>query len=393
MVVSLAYDPRMAAYRFGAGHPMLPGRFTLAVDLMDAWGFLGNGERRARQVAPVPVTSEDLLRTHSAAYLAVVADEHASSFADESHGLGYGDTPRFPGMHDVSALIVGGTCRALDGVISGEWTRAFSPAGGLHHAHHNRAAGFCVYNDCAVAIARATALNPGLRVAYVDIDAHHGDGVEEAFSARADVLTCSAHESGRYLYPGTGAARDIGTGAGVGATINIPLPPHSGPGEYELVFERVIEPALEAFAPDVIVAQLGADTHRDDPLTHLAMTVEGYSHLVARIVGCADRLCGGRIAATGGGGYDAFSATPRMLACAMAELLGVEVPHELPRVWLARCSAAAAEAGVAVSGISRTFEELPAAGRPAVSPEETRRLALRSVEEVRDASPLLMATG
>ena len=206
------------------------------------------------------------------------------------------------------------------------------------------------------------------------------------------MLTCSVHESGRYLYPGTGAARDIGTGSGAGAAINVPLPPHAGPGEYQLVFDRVIEPALEAFAPDVIVAQLGADAHRDDPLAHLALTVEGYRPLVARLVSLADRLCDGRLAATGGGGYDAFSATPRMWACAMAALLGVAPPVELPDAWLARCRAAAVDAGFPPPAASSTYDERPAT-EPAVPADETRRLTMHSIEQVRAASPLLSTDG
>jgi acetoin utilization protein AcuC len=392
MTVSLVFDPRMAEYRFRAGHPMLPERVSLSVDLMDAWGLLGGGEGQARVVAPDPASDEDLLRVHSDIYVAIVGKEHAPGLADEFHGLGEGDTPRFPHMHEVSKLIAGGTCRALEGVIGGEWRRAFAPAGGLHHAHRDRAAGFCIYNDCAVAIARAAAHHDGLRVAYVDIDAHHGNGVEEAFAENPDVLTLSVHESGRYLYPGTGAARDIGTGPGAGASINVPLPPYSGPDEYRLVLDRVVEPALEAYRPDVILAQLGADSHRDDPLTHLLQTVEGYAETVARLVSCADEVCGGRIAATGGGGYDAFSATPRMWACAMAVLLGERIPDELPASWLERAAAAASDAGFAAPVARRTFDEGPE-GQRAVDAAETHRLAERAVDEVCAASPLLGEAG
>src|SRR5690606_4082482 len=133
-----------------------------------------------------------------------------------------GDTPAFPAMHEAAAMVAGGTIAAMDAVLSGRLTRAFNPAGGMHHAHRERVAGFCVYNDCAVAIAHAAARNPGLRVAYVDIDAHHGDGVEEAFYDRGDVLTLSVHESGQYLYPGTGSERSMGSDAGAGCTLNVP---------------------------------------------------------------------------------------------------------------------------------------------------------------------------
>ncbi len=200
-------------------------------------------------------------------------------------------------------------------MVAGVSLRAFNLAGGLHHAHRDRAAGFCVYNDLAVAIASVTAEHPGLRVAYVDLDAHHGDGVQEAFYERADVLTVSVHESGAYLYPGTGRAVETGSGPGLGFAVNVPLPPDAGDACYALALTGVVAPALRAFSPDVIVAQLGADSHRDDPLTHLDTTVAGqYSNTLA-VVALADELCAGRIVATGGGGYDTFSAVPRAWAC------------------------------------------------------------------------------
>ena len=385
---TLVYDPRMAEYRFGASHPLLPERFVLAVELMRAWGLVGDGPGQATVVAPDSASDEDLLRVHSDAYINVVRNERAPSIANEFHGLGQGDTPRFPRMHEASALIAGGTIAALDGVLAGDFVRAFNPAGGLHHAHRERAAGFCVYNDCAVAIAHATAARKGLRVAYVDIDAHHGDGVEEAFRDRSDVLTISLHESGRYLYPGTGAARDVGEGSGVGYSVNVALPPYSGPREYHLAWDRVAEPALRAFRPDVIVAQLGADSHQGDPLTHLRMTVAGHASLVERIAGIADELCEGRLAATGGGGYEAFSAVPRMWACAMAVLLGVQPPEQLPAEWRELSAQAAVDHGALPADVTGTYDEVEV-GEPAMSPEETLQRAEAAVEATLASSPLL----
>ena len=393
MTVALVYDDRMARYRFARAHPMVPERFTLAVDLMDAWGLWSGADAcRAVVVRPEPCTVDDLLLVHGEAYVSVVRDGSSTVHADEWFGLGEGDTPRFPHMHEAASLAVGGTVRALLGVVAGEFQRAFAPAGGLHHAHRDRAAGFCVYNDCAVAIARATIAQQGIRVAYVDIDAHHGDGVQEAFVNRADVLTVSVHESGRYLYPGTGAVRDIGEGDGRGFALNVPLPPHAGPADYERVFDGVVGPALEAFHPDVIVAQLGADAHPADPLTHLRLTVAGHAALVSRLVSAADALCGGRLAATGGGGYDAYCATPRAWASAMAVLLGAEVPAELPAAWLDRAAEAARRAGASEACVTRTFDELPLPD-PAVSVAETSRLVDLVIEEVRGYSPLLGASG
>lgn len=378
----------MADYRFSPGHPMLPERFTLAIELMRGWNIIGNGDTQARMVEPKPAPVEDLLRVHSEEYVTAVRDEDSSAATDEVFGLGPGDTPRFPDAHDISALIAGGTSRAMDGVLGDEWAHAFCPAGGLHHAARTHAAGFCVYNDCAVAIARATALQPGLRIAYVDIDAHHGDGVEAAFVDRADVLTLSVHESGQYLYPGTGASRDIGEGEGRGFSVNLPLPPHAGDGEYVLAFERVLAPALRAYEPDLIVAQLGADNLGSDPLAHLRLTVAGHASLVRGIVALADELCSGRLVATGGGGYDAFSGAPRAWACAMALLAGVEPPTGLPRPWRALADAGAAARGLPGTEGPGTFDERPLLDPP-ISAEEIRRLAERAIEQTRAASPLL----
>ena len=392
MPVALVYDDRMAQYRFGRAHPMVPERFTLAVDLMDKWGLLVcAGDGGADVLHPEPCTKDDLLRFHSEQYVSVVQDANSPVHTDEWFGLGEGDTPRFPRMHEVASLAVGGTIRALRAVVDGEYLRAFAPAGGLHHAHCDRAAGFCIYNDCAVAIAKTTAEHEGLRVAYVDIDAHHGDGVQEAFFNRDDVLTISVHESGRYLYPGTGAARDIGEGDGRGFAVNVPLPPHAAPADWERVFEFVVEPALETFSPDLIVAQLGADAHRADPLTHLRLTVAGHAELVRRLVAASDTLCGGRLAATGGGGYDAYCAAPRAWASAMAVLLGVDVPTELPTAWVELAAAAAHSAGASEACVSRTFDELPSPD-PVVPTAETSRLVDLVIDEVRGCSPLLGAS-
>lgn len=388
MHTTLVYSPEMAAYRFGADHPLLPERFTLAVELMDAWNLLGDAASQARVVVPTPASEADLLRVHSARYIDTVRDARGSRLADESIGLGSGDTPRFPRMHDVAALIAGGTLKALDLVLEGDFDRAFCPAGGLHHAHRDRAAGFCVYNDCAVAIAHATAKRPGLRVAYVDIDAHHGDGVEEAFWTRSDVLTISLHESGRYLYPGTGSSRDVGEGAGRGYALNVPMPPYAGPAEYQLAHDLVVEPALRVFAPDVIVAQLGADAHQSDPLTHLALTVAGHAGLVSRLADTADELCSGRLVATGGGGYEAFSATPRMWACALAVLLDVDPPAGLPGAWLELSARLATEHGFESVAVTGTYDEVVLA-EPELSAEEIRSLAEHAIEQTRASSPLL----
>ena len=375
---------------------MRPERFTLAVSLMRSWGLLeppadgpvaGGDVARAAVWAPEPATEDDVLLVHSAEYLRALraADAHPEA-ADAGYGLGPGDTPAFRGILDASLWAVGATSLALDAVLEGRAVRSFNPAGGLHHAMRSRASGFCTLNDCAIAIERAVRARPGVRIAYIDIDAHHGDGVEAAFVDRSDVLTVSIHESGRYLFPGTGAPRDVGEGAGRGFAVNVGLPPYAGPDDLLSAFEQVAAPAVSAFKPDVIVAQLGADSHRGDPLTHLANTIAGHARLVAGIVELAEDVCAGRVAATGGGGYQPFSAVPRMWACAMATLMGAAIPAEVPESGLPRRTLP--PAARRPLGSSATFDD----GDDAIDEEQRRmaaELTVRAIAEARAASPLL----
>jgi len=392
---SLVYDPVVATYRFGNGHPLRPERFTLAVSLMHGWGLLEPSLAPPDNALLAPVwtpsaSTDDVLELgHDRDYVAAVKALGAQpGLANGRWGIGPGDTPAFLGMHDAGALAVGASVLALDAVLDDRVKRAFNPAGGMHHAQRSRASGFCIYNDCAVAIAKATGERPGLKVAYIDIDAHHGDGVEAAFANRSDVLTASIHESGQYIFPGTGAARDIGEGEGRGFAVNVPLPPGAGADELVLAFDRVVAPAVRAFAPDVIVAQLGGDSHAGDPLTHLQNTVAGHIALVRRIAGLADEVCGGRLAATGGGGYQPFTVVPRMWAAAMAVLLDSDVPDRVPPVWLEESVQTARIAGFSVPDDPSTYLATPVAGD-----EETlgmvRDLTERAIAEARVASPLI----
>lgn len=393
MGATLIYSPEFETYRFSAGHPMRPERFALAVALMRGWNLLADEDApaisgQALVLAAPPASDEDIALVHSAELIAAVRRAGLDpADADPRHGLGNGDTPAFPHMHHAAALAVGSTVRALDLVLDGPIARTFSPAGGMHHAHRDRAAGFCIYNDCAVALARAARDRSGIKLAYVDIDAHHGDGVEEAFYDRDDVLTISLHESGRYLYPGTGASRDVGEGPGYGYAVNVPLPPFADEECFAMALDQVVAPALHAFKPDAILLQLGGDTHQDDPLTQLGLTVASYDHTVRRLITMADGVCG-RIAATGGGGYQPYSAVPRMWACAMAALLDRESPATLPAQWIEQATAAALAAGQPDPGIGATFDE-PRAGSPAETLESARLLTQRAIEETRAASPLL----
>jgi len=335
----LVHTEQSAAYDFGRSHPLRPERVTLTIDLMRAYGLIAESspaedEPGFRVVAPYPAREDQLMRVHSREYVSVVkaASERPETFWARK-GLGEGDTPVFAGMHDAAALIAGGSIAAIREVLAGRALRAFHPAGGLHHAHRDHAAGFCVYNDAAAGIAWALTRGADLRIAYIDIDAHHGDGVQEAFYAEPRVLTISVHESGRYLFPGTGWPDERGEGAGAGSAMNVPLPPNATDACYRLVFDDVIAPAVRAFAPHVIVSQNGADAHWSDPLTTLGMTIAGHAWLTHRIRALADEVSGGRLVALGGGGYAWATVVPRAWTLTAASLLGVRLPEELPSAW------------------------------------------------------------
>lgn len=412
-MVLLAYNPESMRYRFDEEHPLRPERFSLAVDLMDAWGLLAeknvpapgaaaSDAPRAVWISPPMATEEDLFLVHSSAYVANVqaASAYSATMAEmgvargfpiyHGMGIGIGDTPPFDGMHEAALLTVGGTIAAVEAVLDGSHDRALAPAGGLHHAHPERAAGFCIYNDCAVAIARAIRDRPGLRVAYLDIDAHHGDGVEAAFAERDDVLTVSVHESGHHLFPGTGGTNDIGIGAGRGFALNLPLPMLADSSCFVLAIDEVVEPALRRFAPDLIVIQGGVDSHREDPLTHLYQSVAGYVSILRKLLSLADELTDGRLVLTGGGGYRTYSEAPRMWAAAMAVLLGREVPETLPDKWLEKARAAAGPSAEGAPTNPETLHErLPelSEGKQAEVLATTRE----AIRRTRKASPLLGA--
>jgi acetoin utilization protein AcuC len=335
MTVGFAYSPALDAYDLGPGHPFRPERASLTAALLTDYGVVGPGA-----LAPLtfdPATPGALLRVHDEEYLRAV---RAASDAPErwpgGRGIGPGDTPAFAGMHEASAAIAGATCAALSSVLEGRHHRAFAPAGGLHHAHRERAAGFCVYNDVAIAIAAALERDPGLRICYLDIDAHHGDGVQEAFYQEPRVLTISLHEDGRYLYPGTGSWRERGAGSGTGSVLNLPMPPYADDRCYLHAFEQAAAPAVLAFAPHILVTQNGADGHWSDPLTTLGLTIGGYEALYAAITALADEACGGRVVACGGGGYSWLTVVPRVWTLLAASLLEHDLPDELPDAWRQR---------------------------------------------------------
>ncbi len=313
---------------------MASARLSLTAGLAEALGLL---ERPGVRLAEPFVASDAQLGTvHEPEYIQAV--QAASSVLEpltlQERGLGTEDDPVFPGMHEASARLVGGSLRAVSAMLDGTAVRGVNFAGGMHHAHAARASGFCIYNDAAVAI--QALLDGGVqRVAYIDIDAHHGDGTQDIFYDDPRVLTVSLHESGLTLFPGTGFADETG-GPGVeGTAVNIALPAYSGDGGWLRAFHAVVPQVVRAFGPEVIVSQHGCDSHREDPLTHLSTSVDAQREAALTIAGLAQELCEGRWLALGGGGYDVTSAVPRIWSHLIAVVSGKPVPlrTEVPQVW------------------------------------------------------------
>jgi acetoin utilization protein AcuC len=317
--LAVFWDPALTEYDFGPGHPLAPVRVRLTMELASAFDVLPatSGFRPARD--------DELVMVHDPAYIAAVR----RGYPDRRFGLGTPDNPVFDGMHDASALVAGATLAAASAVWSGTAMHAANIAGGLHHAMRDHASGFCVYNDPALAIARLLALGAE-RVAYVDIDVHHGDGVQAAFYNDPRVLTISLHEGPATLFPGTGSAAETGTGAGEGYAVNVALPAGTGDEDWLRAFDAVVPPLLRAFRPQVLVSQHGCDSHRLDPLAHLELTVDGQRRAHASLHDLAHEVADGRWLLTGGGGYALVEVVPRSWTHLLAIAAGTPIDPALP---------------------------------------------------------------
>jgi acetoin utilization protein AcuC len=332
---ALIWSDDLIGYDFGPQHPLKPIRVELTVELIRACGLLTRDGVSMLPRAPYGV--EDVLRIHDERYVEVVRALSARPDPRGAplFGLGWGDNPVFAGMHEASLEVCGASVAAAQVVWEGRVAHAFNPAGGLHHAMRDRASGFCIYDDPVAAIEWLLA-NGARRVGYVDVDTHHGDGVQAFFYDDPRVLTISLHESGRYLFPGTGFTDEVGAGDACGTALNVPLAPGTPGDVYLEAFDAVVPPALEAFGPDVLVTQLGCDTHVTDPLAHLALITDDYMAIGARLHQLAHTLSGGKWVALGGGGYQIATVVPRAWTIYFAELCGAELPPELPSDWLRR---------------------------------------------------------
>ena len=351
----MIYDPGELDYDFGPGHPMQPQRMVALLDLLETSGLWQSTNEYSRLPLRA-ATVEELSLAHTSDYIAAVqrlstpAGEDSQSNERErlaiKYGFADGDTPALPRMHEVCSVIAGSTLVALSavmglpagGAFDSEDERplhVFHPGGGLHHAWAERASGFCVYNDISVAIANALRASEA-KILYIDFDAHHGDGVQRSFYDEPRVMTVSFHETGRYLFPGTGDVLELGNGLGRGYAVNVPLEPFTEDDSYIDAIESLLPPLVISFAPDVIITQHGCDTHAWDPLTHLSLTMRGIQAQIKLAHQLAHTYCQGRWVALGGGGYDLYRVVPRAWSMVWAEMSDQQLPARLPDEWVVR---------------------------------------------------------
>ncbi|WP_031478181.1 acetoin utilization protein AcuC [Streptomyces bicolor] len=303
----LMWDEAVTGYDFGRDHPMDPVRLALTRKLVDAFGL----DKDVDVVAAQPAGESTLRLVHREDYIAAVkAASTDPGAADQSYGLGTLDDPAFAGMHEVSALIAGQSVGAAEAVWRGDALHAVNFAGGLHHAMPGGASGFCIYNDASLAIARLLELGAE-RVAYIDVDVHHGDGVQAAFWEDPRVLTVSLHEHPRTLFPQTGWPEETGGGGAEGSAVNVALPAGTGDAGWLRAFHAVVPEVIADFRPQVLVTQHGADTHFEDPLAHLAVSLDAQRAVQVACHDLAHEYAEGKWVALGGGGYAVVEVVPR----------------------------------------------------------------------------------
>ncbi|ONI79357.1 acetoin utilization protein AcuC [Actinosynnema sp. ALI-1.44] len=327
---SVVWDPALLGYDMGGDHPFNPVRLELTMALATQLGVLDGVE----PLRPEPAPDAEIERVHDAGYIAAVREAPMVGW-DVGHGLGTPDNPVFSNMHEATSLVVGASLLAARQIATGATNRAINIAGGLHHAMHDHAAGFCVYNDCAVAI--SWLLDNGAdRVAYIDVDVHHGDGTQAAFYNDPRVLTISLHQSPMTLFPGTGRVTELGGPDAQGTSVNIPLPPFTRDPAWQRAFHAVVPSLLQEFRPDVLVTQCGVDTHEEDPLAELNLSVDGHRETYRTLRSLADRYAGGKWLSMGGGGYQLLRVVPRSWTHLLATVLDrdIDPATPLPREWV-----------------------------------------------------------
>ncbi|ASB87898.1 acetoin utilization protein AcuC [Bacillus sonorensis] len=328
------FTPSYQTYQFHQDHPFNQLRVYVTYDLLNTMNAFAKGEI----IAPRMASESELSLVHTSDYIKAVKLAGAGKLpaADgEGYGLGTEDTPVFAGMHEAASLLVGGTLTAADYVMTGMAKHALNLGGGLHHGFRGRASGFCIYNDSSVVI-RYLQKNYHARVLYIDTDAHHGDGVQFTFYDDPSVCTVSIHETGRYLFPGTGQVQERGHGEGYGYAFNIPLDAFTEDQSFIDSYRTAVTEIAEFFKPDVILTQNGADAHFYDPLTHLCTTMRIYEEIPKLAHELAHKYCDGRWIAVGGGGYDIWRVVPRAWGRIWLEMKGIKAEGQMPEKWLKR---------------------------------------------------------
>lgn len=330
---SFIFSEDLLNYKFNSDHPFNQFRLTLTVDLLTKLNALS-----AHHIcSPRMATEEELYLVHDPDYVHAVQLAGLGQITEEmaeNFGIGTEDNPIFPYMHEATSLQVGGTLTAVDQVMTGAADHSLHLGGGLHHGFRGKASGFCIYNDCSVAI-KYLQKKYQARVLYVDTDAHHGDGVQFSFYDDPDVCTLSIHETGRYLFPGTGNINERGHGKGYGYSFNIPIDAFTEDDSFLDTYSCAIREVAEFFKPDVILTQNGADAHYYDPLTHLSATMRSYRMIPKIAHEIAHQYCGGKWIAVGGGGYDIWRVVPRAWSLIWLEMTeNSNCYGELPIEWL-----------------------------------------------------------
>ncbi len=325
------YSNALLEYEFKKDHPLKPDRLKLTYMLSKHLGLLDN----VKEIEPTLATRNDLELFHSSEFIDAVVDSGTNNNIYPHYGLGTADNPIFPLIHETGARYVGATLDAMRTIMDGA-SNAFCISGGLHHAHRNAASGFCIYNDIAIAINMLHKKKKS-RVLYFDFDAHHGDGVQNAFYRSKEVLTISVHQTGQTLFPGTGFIYETGGGEGVGYSVNIPLIPGAGTPELIRVFDEVVVPLFEAFEPDLLITQLGVDGHYMDPLAHLTYTSHGYETVIEKLREMSSKICKLGWLAVGGGGYHPVNVA-RLWTLFLAVILDEDIPLGIPDEFKDTCN-------------------------------------------------------
>lgn len=334
--VGLIFTEDYNKYDFGEDHPLRPLRLELTFSLLKKLGLLDN--ERLEIISPRSCVKEELEMVHSAEYIEIIRklseNPEDRKVQPYLYGLGPGDNPVFKGMYEASLLVCGASLTAAEKVWNSDSINiAFNPGGGLHHAVKNRASGFCIFNDIAVAIKHLKKLKSDIRIAYLDIDCHHGDGIQWLFYDDPNVLKIDFHEDGRFLFPGTGSVNERGKGEGEGYTLNFPLLPGTSDKMYLKLFRACVPKILQAYKPDILFTQLGVDTYYKDPLAQMGLSISAYRDLAQAIKTCAKDYCQNKWVAFGGGGY-LMTVVPRAWSLFLAKMLEVDLENELPEDWI-----------------------------------------------------------